>query len=74
MTKFECHKLQEGYFNVQGYLSIQGRFYVDSNSEKLDPMISFGRPSLSVWTLITQQLMSGQGGNTIWTPISVYKL
>jgi len=30
--KFQSHKLQEGYF------SVQGRFSADSNSEKLDPL------------------------------------
>jgi hypothetical protein len=37
--KFQCHKLQECYFNVQG------RFYTDSNSEKSDPLFQSGRPS-----------------------------
>jgi hypothetical protein len=30
--KFQSHKLLEGYF------SVQGRFCVDSNSKKLDPL------------------------------------
>jgi hypothetical protein len=37
--KFQCHKLQEGYF------SVQGRFCVNSNSEKSDPLFPFGRHS-----------------------------
>jgi len=37
--KFHCHKLQEGYF------SIQGRFCADSNSEKSDPLFLSGQPS-----------------------------
>jgi hypothetical protein len=37
--KFQCHKLQEGYFGVQG------RFCVDSNSKKLDPLFPSGRHS-----------------------------
>jgi hypothetical protein len=37
--KFQCHKLQEGYFNVQW------RFCADSNSEKLDPLFLLKRPS-----------------------------
>jgi hypothetical protein len=53
---------------------IQGRFCTDSNSEKSDPMFSSERPSLSVRMLISQQLMSKQGGNTVQTPISVHKL
>jgi hypothetical protein len=35
--KFQCHKLQEGYF------SVQGRFCSDSNSEKSDPKLSSRR-------------------------------
>jgi hypothetical protein len=37
--KFQCHKLQEGFFNVQG------RFCVNSNSEKSDPLFSSRSPS-----------------------------
>jgi len=37
--KFQCHKLQEGYF------SVPGRFCADSNSEKLDPLFLSGQPS-----------------------------
>jgi ABC-type transporter Mla maintaining outer membrane lipid asymmetry ATPase subunit MlaF len=48
MTSCKCHKLHEGY------LSVQGRFCVDSNSEKSDPkqpsegcVIPSGRSSVS---------------------------
>jgi hypothetical protein len=44
MTSCKCHKLQEGYF------SIQGRLCVDSNSEKSDPMFPSERPNLIVRT------------------------
>jgi len=37
--KFLCHKLQEGYFGIPR------RFCADSNSEMLDPLFPFGRPS-----------------------------
>jgi hypothetical protein len=37
--KFLCHKLQEGYF------SVQGRFYANSNLEKSDPLFSSECPS-----------------------------
>jgi hypothetical protein len=37
MTKFKRHKLQEGYF------SVQGRFCADSYSEKSDPKLSSRR-------------------------------
>jgi hypothetical protein len=33
MTSYKCHKLQEGYF------SVQGRFCADSYSEKSDPKL-----------------------------------
>lgn len=38
---FQCHKLQESYF------SVQGRFYLNSNSEKSDPLFPFERLSKS---------------------------
>jgi hypothetical protein len=38
MTSCKCHKLQEGYF------SVQGRFCVDSDLEKLDPKHPSERP------------------------------
>jgi hypothetical protein len=62
MTSCKCHKLQEGYF------SIQWRVYADSHSDKSDPMFPSRRPSLRVQTLISQQLMFGRGGKTVWTP------
>jgi hypothetical protein len=37
MTSCKCHKLHEGYFNVQG------SFCVNSNSEKSDPKQPYGR-------------------------------
>jgi hypothetical protein len=37
MTSCKFHKLQEGYF------SVQGRFYADFNSEKSDPKLPSGR-------------------------------
>jgi hypothetical protein len=37
MTSCKCHKLREGYF------SVQGRFCVDSNSEKSNPKQPSGR-------------------------------
>jgi len=39
MTSCKCHKLQEGYF------SVQGRFCADFNSEKLDPKLPSRRLS-----------------------------
>jgi len=32
--KFQCHKLQQGYF------SVQGRFYIDSNSAEVESIVS----------------------------------
>jgi hypothetical protein len=40
MTSCKCHKLQEGYF------SVQGRFCVDFNAEKLDPKLPSGGLSI----------------------------
>jgi hypothetical protein len=37
--KFQYHRLQEGYF------SVQGRFYANSNSEKSDPLFPSRRPN-----------------------------
>jgi hypothetical protein len=36
--KFQCHKLQEGYF------SVQGRFYANFNSEKSDLLFPSEQP------------------------------
>jgi hypothetical protein len=41
MTSCKCHKLQEGYF------SVQGRFCADSNSDKLDPKLPSRRLSIT---------------------------
>jgi hypothetical protein len=41
MTSYKCHKLQEGYF------SVQGRFCTDSISEKSDPKLPSGRLSIT---------------------------
>jgi hypothetical protein len=47
--KFQCHKLQEGYF------SVQGRFCANSNSKKSDPLFSSERRGNTVRTPVKAQ-------------------
>jgi hypothetical protein len=51
MTKFECHKLQEGYFSVQGYFEYPRKilciFQLREIGTHDSVAIPSGRPSVS---------------------------
>jgi hypothetical protein len=71
--KFQCYKLQEGYF------SDQGRFYADYNPEKLDPLFLSGWPSktserLSVSNIRPDDVAISSGLSSVFRRFKLFKI